>query len=1320
MNSQTRTRRRGTVLLMVVSLLALLFVIVTGFLAVVRFDAQIVEDIARGDQTEGLLDSVDDMAIGLIGDSWRDPATGRVMGGPAADGFTIPGYGGSYWLSSGEPVWNEGLPTGAIPPNNLPSGPGWADLLQLTYPAISAFEAPAGGLPVMRTLVDLIPEFAWDLNALFTPDDVIDAARQGWMDADGDGVPDTDILHVGIVGEQVNALADSPVRVPNPGSLALSGIPSPMVGAETAGAAQWRRYLDNRRYDVAVRVVSHGGMVTLNAPRVWNPATGAYVEPVGRRAQIRLFESLANSMDTNSSFSGTGASPFATAKRGEFFDELAAYAPIVEANLRNRYFLPGATRADDTIDVPRVLAVLQGDVVSSEIPPGWGTFQFPNTMVTSLAYPGAVGLGGSVRRARGDSDADVRRKLAQRINLADSAGDLLAWRETITRRPAAHNSIFSSADPSGDHYDIRHLTTTINNSDDLALKQNPAEPTATAPLATWRGEQKFYLGEVNKAFTETATGVWEYDAVQGPEIIKNLARIYRDMLASHGAWSGQAVPAAQQATMLAVNTVAFASPRDSLGPTPGWIDPVTYKYTNAAGVEYKYIGYAPQPFITEAILHRADGGGGNPGELALAVELFNPQDPYYDTPTNDVFALNLSQFRIRVRDPSGTDPNVVPSFALTNADGRFDGRQFGWAGVEHAPNSLGSVPTLGMSPDGDKLVVNDAVAVPELAVQLLRVSKTGAAHVVDEIQVDVPAAADEWSSSARDTRPARNFGYADYNVDGIVDYARWSMVANEITTSGGTSVSAPLGTIPNAAYQQAGGATYDPDLPANIATPQPFGPETPLITMNATPGVSTEMFDNSYDLRPNSFPTVGFMLFIPRFSHVTVGATAATTTIGDTLADQSTKRGYAIGADGYADGAGGTTGGPPPVDMGHMPIFENTQPVLVGSYLSRLTGGTATTAGTGIPWGQLVFEYFTTLNPEAPGVDPLKVPGRININAAPWYVLSKLPMLAPYNSNLYDDPAAGRLAIVPNTGVPTAAAPSPAFWDPQVGVLVGSYKGPHPLLGVEVLRPRLLSPEAYAYPTLTVPPRGMPHRQTPGPAKDVIGAWLAQAATAYRDGIQVLPGAPATGAGFVYADAHLRGVGAYAGIGGAVAAVPYRPLTLGPIRGQGASGSARPTQFGFITVGELANVKGFDSTLYPEMPPASLGTTRIDSRNGDFVKAVSLLALLDTQNVTVRSNTFTVYTSLMDRADGRENSSVRSQVTVDRSNQLPRLSYAYRNPAVAIGSPGAYSTNPADAGLPRVPLVTAAGTPVRTDNDTAAPMVISQRRGGYFNSTYDN
>jgi hypothetical protein len=136
------------------------------------------------------------------------------------------------------------------------------------------------------------------------------------------------------------------------------------------------------------------------------------------------------------------------------------------------------------------------------------------------------------------------------------------------------------------------------------------------------------------------------------------------------------------------------------------------------------------------------------------------------------------------------------------------------------------------------------------------------------------------------------------------------------------------------------------------------------------------------------------------------------------------------------------------------------------------------------------------------------------------------------------------------------------------------------------------------------------------------------------------------------------------------------------------------------------------------MPPASLKTTRID--NGDFVKAVSLLALLDTQNVTVRSNTFTVYTSLMDRADGRENSSVRSQVTVDRSNQLPRLSYAYRNPAVAIGSPGAYSTNPADAGLPRVPLVTAAGTPVRTDNDTAAPMVISQRRGGYFNSTYDN
>jgi hypothetical protein len=57
----------------------------------------------------------------------------------------------------------------------------------------------------------------------------------------------------------------------------------------------------------------------------------------------------------------------------------------------------------------------------------------------------------------------------------------------------------------------------------------------------------------------------------------------------------------------------------------------------------------------------------------------------------------------------------------------------------------------------------------------------------------------------------------------------------------------------------------------------------------------------------------------------------------------------------------------------------------------------------------------------------------------------------------------------------------------------------------------------------------------------------------------------------------------------------------------------------------------------------------------DFFKAVSLMALLDTHFLTTRSNTFTVYMTLMNRDPEQQHSSVRVQYTVDRSNLLPRL-----------------------------------------------------------------
>ncbi len=124
--------------------------------------------------------------------------------------------------------------------------------------------------------------------------------------------------------------------------------------------------------------------------------------------------------------------------------------------------------------------------------------------------------------------------------------------------------------------------------------------------------------------------------------------------------------------------------------------------------------------------------------------------------------------------------------------------------------------------------------------------------------------------------------------------------------------------------------------------------------------------------------------------------------------------------------------GPPvphPIDDGRMPIydvedemFHHINPSEHPTNL-QLSGATALTAGHSgtiehLPWGQLVFDYFTALPLENPGPygdyddykvnDPLKylrpeqprvdmdgmrAHGRIDINAAPWFVMKGLPFI---------------------------------------------------------------------------------------------------------------------------------------------------------------------------------------------------------------------------------------------------------------------------------------------------------------------------------------
>jgi hypothetical protein len=145
----------------------------------------------------------------------------------------------------------------------------------------------------------------------------------------------------------------------------------------------------------------------------------------------------------------------------------------------------------------------------------------------------------------------------------------------------------------------------------------------------------------------------------------------------------------------------------------------------------------------------------------------------------------------------------------------------------------------------------------------------------------------------------------------------------------------------------------------------------------------------------------------------------------------------------------------------------------------------------------------------------------------------------------------------------------------------------------------------------------------------------------------------------------------------------------------------------------LANVAGFDGSVPIDPNDADMivdgGTTPLNSygtgQGGDFFKAVSLLALLDTHFLTTRSNTFTVYLTLADRQDPQ--ASVRSQMTVDRSNLLPRLMWQDVNGNGIQDPPD--PNNPSNPNADHYAIL----------GGDAEPEVIGRRQVSYFNSRYD-
>ncbi|MFQ5591562.1 MAG: hypothetical protein ACE5HE_10400, partial [Phycisphaerae bacterium] len=351
--------------------------------------------------------------------------------------------------------------------------------------------------------------------------------------------------------------------------------------------------------------------------------------------------------------------------------------------------------------------------------------------------------------------------------------------------------------------------------------------------------------------------------------------------------------------------------------------------------------------------------------------------------------------------------------------------------------------------------------------------------------------------------------------------------------------------------------------------------------------------DNNLVSLHHSFPTTGSLLLLMRHANST------TTPFTARLADDSVNVNEYIPTNPVQSRIiNGTASTRFQIDNGRMPVFDvgylhHLQPAIKDPSADiplapedpdpRLTQplpGNPNKPGDpggvrNLPWGQLVFDYFTALplsspgpyaaggNPDTPRVDQggLRVHGRININAAPWPVLAGMPFIS-----LRDIPAPFRLVFDNTLGLPGDPANLSDQSDPPLAV--------------------------------------------------GIGETLAKAIVAYREarhvGVDTATDVPLTGN---YGDTRFDDNG----------------VEMPGWRGWRGWNMVQPKArrgTGFLTVGELANVR-HDNDNFPVTATVS-PLARFDSGEveqgsvGSYLEAIAALATL-ADWVTVRSQVFTIY-----------------------------------------------------------------------------------------------
>ena len=278
---------------------------------------------------------------------------------------------------------------------------------------------------------------------------------------------------------------------------------------------------------------------------------------------------------------------------------------------------------------------------------------------------------------------------------------------------------------------------------------------------------------------------------------------------------------------------------------------------------------------------------------------------------------------------------------------------------------------------------------------------------------------------------------------------------------------------------------------------------------------------------------------------------------------------------------------------------------------------------------------------------------------------------------------------------------SPAFWDPDSGVLVGS-NGVNSGTSTNPYYRRTLLENRYAIADLNVT---LPSFNGSSEMAS-LGKELGQAIEAYRDRVETY-----------YATRVSDG-----GSANYITNRYFDAATRDPGRSADQANGALRTGRGFFTLGELLNVPGFDtSEFYPQgsSPPSPLELgDRIEIEGnggndypidpvlcGDYYRAVSLLALLDSHFITTRSNTYTAYVSIFDRRE--PDNSAHLEMTIDRTNMSRRFATDSDTGSIFLGG---YDTN--NRRFYR-------NSTVVTKEPADTPEVYNQHAIGYYNTRFD-